>query len=281
MLARTINIEYEYGQSYKLLPISDIHYDGKGKNSLCDVPKFRKALKENVDEKTIILGVGDWFGGIIPSDVKRYRKEHDAVEGGDILDQQIDGLAEELMPYREQIYGIGDGNHEDSILAHCSTDLIKRLIVKLNQGIEKPIIHLGFSWLLQLRFGITTDGKRDRVRSMVIRGHHGWGGGSRTEGADITKFAHDVKFWQASLFLYGHVHKLKINDIEEGCMVGDSDWKTFTKRMCICGTFQRTYSSSGVATYAEKKGYPPTTLRHPIVYLTPDRASGVNITVQT
>jgi hypothetical protein len=277
MFAGTIGINYTYGETFKLLPISDIHYDGKGRNSLCDIAKLRKNLKETVDEKTIILGVGDWFGGIIPSDVKRYRKEHDGAAGDDILDEQVDGLAEEFMPYREQIYGIGDGNHEDSILQHCSTDLIKRLVAKLNTGIQKPIVRLGFSWLLQLRF--LENGGRSRV--LVVRGHHGWGGGSRTEGADITKFAHDVKFWQAGLFLYGHVHKLKINDIEEGCMVGDSNWKTFRKRMVVCGTYQKTYSNNGATTYAEKKGYPPTSLRHPIIYLTPDRVSGVNIKIET
>jgi hypothetical protein len=281
MFSGTINIDYEYGQTFKLLPISDIHYDGKGRNSLCDMAKLRKNLKETVDENTIILGIGDWFGGIIPSDVKRYRKEHDAGAGGDILDEQVNGLAEELMPYREQIYGIGDGNHEDSILQHCSTDLIKRLIEKLNLGITKPIIHLGFSGLLQLRFGVAQDGKRERVRSLIIRYHHGYAGGSRTEGGDITKFAHDVKFWQAHLFLYGHVHKLKVNDIEEGCMVGDSSWKTFTNRMLICGTYQRSFSTGQTTTYAEKKGYNPTTLRHPVVYLTPDRVSGVNMRVET
>jgi hypothetical protein len=77
MFSGTINIDYEYGQTFKLLPISDVHYDGKGRNSLCDMAKLRKNLKETVDENTIILGIGDWFGGIIPSDVKRYRKEHD------------------------------------------------------------------------------------------------------------------------------------------------------------------------------------------------------------
>lgn len=277
MNVETISINYQYGETFKLLPISDIHYDGRGKNSLCDVAKLRKHLKEQVDEKTIILTVGDNFGGIIPSDVKRYRKAHDSADGEDILDESINGLTDEFMPYREQIYGFGDGNHEDSILQHCGTNLTKRLIDKLNNGIKKPILYLGYSWLLQIKFNQDAG----RVRSLIIRGHHGWGGGSRTEGADITKFAHDVKFWRADLFLYGHVHKLKLNDIEEGRMVGDNGWKTGLKRMCVCGTYQRTYSKSKSATYAEKKGFPPTTIRHPLIYLTPSRESGVDIKIET
>jgi hypothetical protein len=279
MIVSTIAIPYAYGETFKLLPISDIHFDGKGRKSVCDIAKLRKHLREQVDEKTIILGIGDWFGGILPSDVKRYRKDNDGAEGPDILDESIEGLAEELRPYKEHIYGIGDGNHEDSILTHCGTNLIKRLIKELGGG----ILHLGYSGLLQLKFGIPSEEREttEKVRSLVIRYHHGWGGGSRTEGADITKFAHDVKYWQAQLFLYGHVHKLKLNDIEEGLMVGESNWKTIIKRMVVCGTYQKTYSNTTSATYAEKRGYNPATLRHPIIYLRPERTSGVDVRIET
>jgi hypothetical protein len=278
MIVETVNINYKYGDIFKLLPISDIHYDGKGKNSTCDSVKLKRDLAERVDDKTIILTVGDNFGGIIPSDVKRYRKEHDSSSGSDILDESINGLYEIFYPYREKIYGLADGNHEDSILQHCGTNMTKRLIDKLNDGIKKPILYLGYSWLLKINF---REPNKSRSRSIVIRGHHGWGGGSRTEGADVTKFAHDVKFWQANLFLYGHVHKLKINDIEEGRMVGNKGWKTDLKRMVVCGTYQRTYAKSTAVTYAEKKGYPPTSIRHPLVYIKPQRDSGVGIEIKT
>jgi hypothetical protein len=268
MFSFTFHIPFKNGDKFKVLPLSDIHYDGRGKNSLCDSDKLKRDLAERVDDKTIILSIGDNFGGIIPSDVKRYRKTHDAAEGEDILDESINGLAEILMPYREQIYGLGDGNHEQSILAHCGTDMTRRLIAILNHGRKNPveIQHLGYSWLLRFAFRRKGGGGR----SVIIRGHHGWGGGSRTQGADVTKFSHDAQYWNANLFLYGHVHKMKINDIEEGSMVGERGWKTTRKRMCICGTYQKTYSDSRSATYAEMKGYPPTTLRHPIIYLMPN-----------
>jgi hypothetical protein len=278
MFPWTFHIPYKNKDVFKVLPLSDIHYDGRGRNSLCDSAKLKRDLAERVDDKTIILSIGDNFGGITPSDVKRYRKAHDSAAGEDILDESIDGLTEILMPYREQIYGLGDGNHENSILTHCGTNMTQRLVDKLNVGIQKPIIYLGYSWLLKFAFRQKNGGGR----TVVIRGHHGWGGGSRTEGADVTKFAHDAKFWQADLFLYGHVHKMKINDIEEGRMVGERSWKTVRKRMCICGTYQKTYSSSRSATYAEMRGYPPTTLRHPIIYLEPNsNESDVRITITT
>lgn len=275
MNVATINIDYKYGDTFKLLPLADLHYDGRGVNSICDVGKLKKDLAERVDDKTIIIGIGDWFGGILPSDVKRYNKDLDATSSNRILDEQVANLAEIFMPYKSRIYALGQGNHEDTILLKCGTSLVENLIEKLSTP-EHQILYMGYSWLLQLQFREANG----RGRTMVIRGHHGWGGGSRTEGADITKYAHDVKFWQADLFIYGHVHRLKINDIEEGRMVGDSNWKTYLKRMVVAGTYQKTYSNKGT-TYAEKRGYPPVTLRHPLIYLTPDRTAGVNIIIQT
>ena len=75
--------------------------------------------------------------------------------------------------------------------------------------------------------------------------------------------------------------KLKLNDIEEGRIIGDNKWKTYLKRMVICGTYQRTYSASKTATYAEKKGFPPTSLRHPVIYLKPQADGGVDIKIET
>ena len=88
MIVHTITIPYKYGDTFKLLPLSDLHYDGKGRNSICDISKLKRNLAEGVDEKTLIIGVGDWFGGILPSDVRRYRKAHDAADGEDILDHK-------------------------------------------------------------------------------------------------------------------------------------------------------------------------------------------------
>ena len=116
-----------------------------------------------------------------------------------------------------------------------------------------------------------------RARSLIIRGHHGWGGGSRTAGYDITKFSHDVKYWQADLFIYGHVHKTKADIIEEGRMVGKDQWRTFQKKMLIAGTYQRTYTSNKVTTWAETRGFPPATIGSPSAVLKPNRDFGVDV----
>lgn len=126
MYVDTIYIPYQsLTQEFKILPISDIHYGHKS----CDVQKLKRDLAQKVDERTIIFGLGDWADSIIVPD-KRYRKDFDGTETGAIIDEQIEGLASIFRPYAKQIYGIGDGNHEDVVNKNCGTQMMKHLCAK-------------------------------------------------------------------------------------------------------------------------------------------------------
>ena len=271
MIARTISIPYKIGDKFKILPIGDIHYDGQKSSSTCDSKKLKKFLAANVDSRTMIIGMGDWFGGILTKDMKRYSKGTDGANSPAILDESIEGLYEIFKPYRKNVIALTDGNHEETILNYSGTNLIERFSKMLNS----KTLYMGYSWLLKLAF--KENGAR--VRPLIIRGHHGWGNGGNSEGGDITKFTHDVKFWQAQLFLYGHVHKIKVNPMEEGIMVGDKQWRTIQKTMVVCGTFQKTYTNTTVATYAEKRGYHPASTTTPIITAIPTYSNGVRVEV--
>ena len=275
MYVDTIYIPYQsLTQEFKILPISDIHYGHKS----CDVQKLKRDLAQKVDERTIIFGLGDWADSIIVPD-KRYRKDFDGTETGAIIDEQIEGLASIFRPYAKQIYGIGDGNHEDVVNKNCGTQMMKHLCDKLATDEHKPL-WLGYSWVIEVVFYQGTIDRQQQTRSLIVRGHHGWGGASRTEGAEITKFSHDVKFWNCDLFLYGHVHKIKSNDVEVGVKVGKQGWRTQLRRMVVCGTYQRTYAPGQVPTWAETKGFPPVSIRNPIIYAKPHWKSGVELRVE-
>jgi hypothetical protein len=109
-----------------------------------------------------------------------------------------------------------------------------------------------------------------KIRTIRIRGHHGWGGGSRTQGADITKFSNDVKFWEADLFLYGHVHKKQTDKIPRGEINNAGKFITRPKTMAICGTFLKTYSKGPTPTYSEIKGYPMVEIGGVVITITPN-----------
>jgi len=243
MIVTTRRIDYKCGQTFKLKPISDIHIG----NRAFDKKAFKEYLADS-DKKTYFIGIGDLYDAIVVNDI-RYQKSIDATGGDDVIDKQIDIGIELLKPYRDRIIGLGVGNHERTVIKRCGTDMIKRTCQKLG------VPNLGYSGLIRLMFSQNNT----RTRTIIVRYHHGWGGGSRTIGADLTKFSRDVAYWDADIFLYGHVHKLQTDEIPR---LGLSAEKLYAKPkvICICGTFLKTYLDSTDATYSEVAGYPPTTV---------------------
>jgi UDP-2,3-diacylglucosamine pyrophosphatase LpxH len=233
-------IEYEFGTTYYLKPIFDVHMG----SAACDVQKFKKDLAE-ADENTVFFFGGDLFDSLVVSDI-RYRKSNDTSEGDAIIDWNIDRAEEILSKYKDRIIGIARGNHEDVITKKCGTDIIARLCKRL--GVNDA----GYSGLFRLIFSFNGG----KGRTVIVRYHHGWGGGSRTQGADLTKFSKDIAYWDADVFLYGHVHRAQTDKIPRISLWGDK-LISKPKVLCICGTYLKTYTTSIQPTYSEIKGYPP------------------------
>lgn len=244
-------ITYDYKDIIKIKPIADVHLG----NRFCDIKAF-KAFLEDTDDKTYYIGIGDLLDSIIVKDPKRYRKSSDGSPGDDddILGWQINQMAELLMPIKDRILVIGDGNHEETIVSLCSLNPVKMLCDKLG------VHYGGYTYFLTLRLRME-DG---RGRTVVIKASHGWGGGSRTEGADITKFSRDAGRYEADVFMYGHVHKLQSYSIP---IIGTSGSKLVAKDRCIvlCGTWLKTLSSGSDSTYSERAGFPPVHVGAPTI----------------
>lgn len=255
MIVSEKRITYKYGQEIKILPIFDIHLGSVA----CDKAALKKDLA-TVDKNTYIIGGGDWLDSIIVADRKRYRKSGDASDKGtdDIIDQQIDEIYEMVKPYANQIIGLSVGNHEDTITVRCSTNPIKRLCKILD------VPFLSYSSLVRL--SLSEDGARGRT--VIIRTHHGWGGGSRTQGADLTKFSRDASSWDADIFLYGHVHRKQNDRVPRLGLVG-MQVISRPKIMVLCGTYLKTFLIGENPSYSEKEGYPPTTIGASLITIKP------------
>jgi hypothetical protein len=232
----TYRIPYEYGDEITLKPLFDIH---KGPRAH-DRKAFR-AFLEDSDDKTYFLGGGDAMDAIIVTD-KRYQKSSDGTVSDEIIDEQEDQLYEDLKDYKDRIIGLGVGNHEEVIIKKCNTNPIKRLCKRLSTP-EHKVHYLAKSGLVKLLFRET----KGRGRKVVIRYHHGWGGGTRTEGGSLTKYSKDVKHYECDIGLYGHDHKK---------MAGD---KLVNKPIHIglCGTFLKTFLVGDDITYSDSGGFPP------------------------
>jgi hypothetical protein len=245
-------LDYTYGDIFKIKPIADVHLG----NKFCDLKAF-KAYIENTDDKTYFFGLGDLLDSVIVKDQKRYRKSSDGSPGDadDILGWQINQMAEILKPIKDRIIVLGDGNHEHTIIDHCSLNPVKMLCDLLS------VPYGGYTYFLTLRFR-ENDG---RGRTVTIRASHGWGGG-RTEGADITKFCRDAGRYDADLFCYGHVHKLQ----SYAMPVIGSNGKSLVARdiwVVLTGTWLKTLSSGTDSTYSERAGYAPVHVGAPVINL--------------
>jgi predicted phosphodiesterase len=235
-------------EELKIKPIFDVHLG----SPLCDLNALREYLSES-DKDTVFICGGDLLDCIIVSDTKRYRKGGDNNEGEAIIDDQIDKMVKILSPYKDRILGIGNGNHEDNITIRCGTNPSARIAKAIN------VPELGYSWLYRI-FLDRKVGKNTDTRMITIRGHHGWSGGSRTQGADLTKYSRDVAYWDADLFLYGHTHRLQSDEIPRLGLNKAGKLIARPKAMVICGTYLKTFSQDTTPSYSEKAGYPPLTI---------------------
>ena len=191
-------IKYRSGETFYLKPFFDIHYG----NTACDLKAFKRDLA-SMQSGTFLFFGGDLFDSIVVKD-PRYRKSADTTFGDNIINQLLKTMTSILEPYKENIIAIGRGNHEDKITEHCSFDIIEELCDRLG------VPDAGYSGLFKLVFSHRAGG---RGRAVIVKYHHGWGGGSRTQGADLTKFSKDMAYWDADLYLYGHVHRKQTDEV--------------------------------------------------------------------
>lgn len=253
MIVHEVTTEYKYGDAFRLKVCADWHLGHR----YSDKKAIKEYLSDGVNDPACYLVTnGDLIDGIIITD-KRYRKSVDEAPGEAIIDYQIDQIKELLEPYRGRILGFGFGNHEDTLLAKAGTHISRRLAEYFQT------VSLGLQWYLIWTF--SENGARRRT--LTIFAHHGYGAGARTEGAAITKYSQHAAGYDGDIFLYGHDHKRTKHDLERMALYGHKIISN-PKRIYLCGTFLKTFSSSDEPTWAEKKGFKPV------------RIGGINLSIK-
>jgi UDP-2,3-diacylglucosamine pyrophosphatase LpxH len=200
-----IKHSYKNGDQFKYLLAADVHWDNPDANQ----DLFTKHLKECRESGAIAFIIGDFFCAMQGkydkrSDKSKLRPEHQTPR---YLDSLVETAAEYLMPFREQIGLISHGNHETGILRHHETDLIARLVERLNagRGDSEHYVQAGsYGGYIKFKYELDTGGGR---KSLLMKYHHGHGGGGPvTKGViqsqRIAAYASD-----ADIVLSGHVHE--------------------------------------------------------------------------
>jgi hypothetical protein len=193
-----INCDFKHR---RILLISDLHWD----NPHCDRQLLKRHLDEAVAGGHDILINGDLFcamqgkydGRRSKSDM---RPEHNNAK---YLDSLVETAAEWFAPYAQNIKVIGYGNHETSILKHCETDLIERLVTLLNANTKSSIEIGGYGGWVIYRFRRT-----DRSSTpFKIKYFHGSGGGGVVTKGSIQFNRMMTMIEGADAIWMGHVHE--------------------------------------------------------------------------
>lgn len=199
-----VKLNYGHGkQDFSFLLSSDHHWD----NPDSDRDMFERHLKECKKNGSLAFLFGDFFCAMQGkydkrSDKSKVRPEH---QNGKYLDSLVNTAAEWLMPYREQIGLIGLGNHETAILQRHETNLIERLIEKLNPaGCEHKVYMGGYGGYIKFDFEHISGGGRS---SLVLKYFHGHGGGGPVTKGLIQSQRQAVFLPDADIVVSGHVHE--------------------------------------------------------------------------
>lgn len=214
--------------------------------------------RENGDRICIF---GDVFDCILPKDHKRFKPEslHPRVrQSSTVLDETLDWAEEIISPYADSIDVIGLGNHESAVEKYHGTDMIARLIRRLQRHVTvegHTIRYGGYTGFVDYRFKKAN--KNRNTRRVVIYYHHG-GGGAAPVTKGMIDFSRKASFINADIVVLGHKHN-KISDVGAmrlSCpMTGDTP---ITKQQVfvMTGAYMDTYCK-GRGGYASDFGLAP------------------------
>ena len=226
----------------KVKPIMDLHKGDK----TSDLKAFKKFISDK-DDKTYFFTNGDLWDSIYFRDKRFKASGHNHTDIDDPIDVEIDEMVELLTPIKDRIICVGHGNHEETILKMCHTNMSKRLAKALD------VPYLGYSFWFRLYL----NWNGGRIRNVDVFCSHGFGGGTRTEGGSITKYSKFADRFSCDLFVVGHDHKKQYVKYPILGIAGDKEVKLIgrTKAVCLGGSWKKAYSNNTDSTWEEGKGF--------------------------
>jgi hypothetical protein len=248
--SHVVRMNYGPGFWQKFMISSDWHWDN---------PKTkRKMLKRHLEEaKAQNAGVfvfGDLFCAMQGSYDPRKSKsdilpEHNKAN---YLDALIDTAVEWLLPYAHNIVLISPGNHETAILKRQETDLIARLVEKLNAKAGTSIQVGGYSGYVRFAFSKTSGSRL----SKKLWYHHGFGGGGPVTRGVIQTNRRSVFVPDADIIASGHIHESwYLENVRQRLTASDEIVLDTQYHICL-PTYKEEYAQ-GKGGFHIEKGRPP------------------------
>jgi hypothetical protein len=186
-------------QELVVAPLGDIQWAGLRRKNMIALKQLKDHIARCIERGAWFIGMGDYIDFASPSNRQRlkaaalYETAEMVVEDAGIaLVEEL--VAEVLAPTKGRWLGMLSGHHFAVFQDGSNSDhYLCRLL-------KAPF--LGTAAIVQLAFQ-THDG----TRGYDIWAHHGAGGGSKAH-APILKLENLLPYWDADLFLIGHMTKV-------------------------------------------------------------------------
>ncbi len=251
-----------------VIGLGDIH---RGSGGLVE-RLFYKARDRAKELGATVIGMGDYGECITRSD-----KRHD-LSSFDYRyltpDKQYEQSAMDLEGLNP--CAVLAGNHEDAAWRMHDHNYASWLAKELKSRYCPDFAYIRLS--IERRAG----GKKSTTSSLNILAHHGYSN-ARTPGYKV-KVIHDMGNVVTGrnapdVFLMGHTHTLGEAFPTTHLYISDAmELREFTQHYYYTGSFVKAYepeagivSMEQFSSYAAKKGYPPTSLGCPIIWVKPNR----------
>jgi hypothetical protein len=233
-------------KEFKLYCLGDIHAG----TVHCVEDKVKAKVQEIAQNKNAMwIGMGDYGEWITPKD-KRFDPNQcaiaDWVEPDNIGESQTKWIVDLFSPIKDKCIGLLYGNHEDSIRVYNHENVQKNICERL--GVD----NLGYSAFIRMIF---TRGQGHYVATGAFT--HG-AGCAITEGAKINSLTRFMKSTEADIYGYAHLHDYIPKSFSRLVVNDKGNIKSKVAIGAITGSWFRTYTQGVIASYGERKCYPPT-----------------------
>ena len=226
----------------------------------CAEARLRDAVARIAsDRRSLVILMGDLASFIAPDD-RRWepRQIAEGLEISDLAswgDALIERVCDIARPISRRVVGSVEGNHEASYSRRHHTDVARAIAQRLG------VPTMGYSGLVTLRF-VASDGDA----TLRIYATHG-AGAAATPGGKLGRLIRTMQVVDADLVLMGHVHAM-LSTTETRIRQDGAQIAAATKLGVVTGTYLAGYVH-GASGYAERAGYSPVTLGHPMIAIHP------------
>ncbi len=255
-------IDYKRPDIFTLYPFFDSHLGARESAESALIRKVSECA--SLERLGLALGGGDWLDCITHND-KRFSMNGLAswVSKSNIVESQRQRAKEIYTPIREQLLGVGTGNHCEQIHLFHDNDVARNIASDLN------VPYAGYQTFYLLKF------KRGGKFTHTVKIHawHG-AGAAQTEGARLSRLTRLVNDIEADIYLMGHLHTITTYTPDR-LTVENGRVRSIRLAAAICGSWLKTYNQAKNGdiqdpTYGEQKGYKPSRIGMPVIKIIPD-----------